>query len=251
MIHVTWPPGCYGNYVMQSIWAYSNLGNGADIIIEPTGSSHGFSKKQNGFSMDHKMEQSADIIIKPVQGHWLDYLNNQLFKAHKGDLIKNVGTIFPNYKNSLFGYWEDINAPWAMREWTSLWLYDVMSEAYKNVDGHISTKDLYTKNVFPKLINRLGLTVTVDDAIMKHNQSNWIAQQRYHNSQHQCDTWIQDILAGNNTASPCQTMLDEAYVQHCLREQGYEIRCDGLDTFPTNSSDLREIIYENSNTNNQ
>ena len=59
------------------------------------------------------------------------------------------------------------------------------------------------------------------------------------------------MLTNNNTASPCQTMLDEAYVQHCLREQGYEIRCDGLDTFPTNSSDLRELIYENSNTDNQ
>ena len=170
MIYVTWPPGCYGYYVMQSIFAYSNLSDGYQIKIESTGSSHGF-RKGNNFRKDHKMEQSADIIIEPVQGHWLDYLNNQLLKAHKGDLIKNVETIFPDYKQSLTGYWEDINAPWAMREWISLWLYDVMSVAYKHVDGHISTKDLYTKNVFPKLINRLGLTVTVDDATMKHNQS--------------------------------------------------------------------------------
>ena len=58
-------------------------------------------------------------------------------------------------------------------------------------------------------------------------------------------------ITNNNTDSPCQTLIDEAYVQHSLREQGYEIQCDGLDTFPTNSRDLREIIYENSNTNNQ
>jgi len=235
---------------MQSIFAYSNLSDGYQIKIESTGSSHGF-RKGNNFRKDHKMEQSADIIIEPVQGHWLDYLNNQLLKAHKGDLIKNVETIFPDYKQSLTGYWEDINAPWAMREWISLWLYDVMSVAYKHVDGHISTKDLYTKNVFPKLINRLGLTVTVDDATMKHNQSKWIAQQRYHNSQYQCNAWVEDILNDRNTPTPCQTILDEAYVQHCLREQGYEIRCDGLNNFPKNSSGLREIIYENSNTNNK
>jgi hypothetical protein len=249
MIHVTWPPGCYGHYVMQSIYAYSNLSNGAELKIESTGSSHGFDAKPY-FCFDHNLEESADIIIEPVQGHWLDYLNNQLLKAHKGDLIKNVETIFPDYKQSLTGYWEDINAPWAMREWISLWLYDVMSVAYKHVDGHISTKDLYTKNVFPKLINRLGLTVTVDDATMKHNQSKWIVQQRYHNSQYRCDKWIKDVIANNETDSPCQTILDEAYVQHCLRKQGYEIRCDGLDNFPKSSSELKELIYENGNTNN-
>ena len=126
-----------------------------------------------------------------------------------------------------------------------------MSIAYKHVEGHICTNDLYTENVFPRLINRLGLTIVSDDATMKHNQRSWIAQQRYHNSQHRCNAWVQDVITNNNTASPCQTLIDEAYVQHSLREQGYEIQCDGLDTFPTNSRDLREIIYENSNTNNQ
>ena len=86
---------------------------------------------------------------------------------------------------------------------------------------------------------------------MIHNQSNWITRQRYHNSQQRCNTWIQDVLSNNDTVSPCQTMLDEAYIQHCLREKGYEIRCDGLDVFPTTSRDLRELIYENCNTNNK
>ena len=250
MIYVTWPPGCYGYYVMQSIFAYSNLSTNQQIKIEPTGSSHGF-QKGNNFRMNHKMEPFADIIIEPVQGHWLDYINNQYLKVNHGDAIKNVETIFPDYKKNMADFWKDIDQPWVMREWTSFWLYDVMAESYKHVDGHLSTKDLYTKNVFPELINRLGLTVIVDDATMKHNQSNWIAQQRFHNSQYRCDAWVQDVLTNNNTASPCQTMLDEAYVQHCLREQGYEIHCDGLDIFPTNSSDLRELIYENGNTNNQ
>jgi len=252
MIYVTWPPGCYGYYVMQCIFAYSNLGNGHQVKIEADGSSHGFSSRGgNGFVMDHKMEAPADIIIEPVKGHWLDYMNNQYLKANQGDPIKNVKTIFPAYKEHMDGYWKDIDALWTIREWTSFWLYDVMHDAYKHVNGHLNTQDLYTKNVFPSLINRLGLTVTVDDATMKHNQSNWIAKQRYHNSQHRCDTWIKDILADNNTASPCQTILDEAYVQHCLRKQGYEIQCDGLDVFPTNSKDLRELIYENCDPNNK
>ena len=252
MIHVTWPPGCYGHYVMQCIYAYSNLGNGYQIQIKADGSSHSFSSKGgNGFTMDHVMDATADVIIEPVKGHWLDYINNQYLKANQGDAIKNVATIFPAYKEHMAGYWQDIDQPWTMREWTSFWLYDVMYDAYKHVDGHITTQDLYTKNVFPSLINRLGLTVMADSVTMKHNQSNWIAQQRYHNSQHKCDKWVQDILEDKDSVSPCQTVLDEAYIQHCLREQGYEIRCDGLNVFPTTSRDLRELIYANCNTNNK
>ena len=64
---------------------------------------------------------------------------------------------------------------------------------------------------------------------------------------------ILHLLTDQLEVSPAdaQTMLDEAYIQHCLREKGYEIRCDGLDVFPTTSRDLRELIYENCNTNNK
>ena len=37
MIKVAWPIGCYGSYVMQSIFAYSNLGRGK-IAIDENGS---------------------------------------------------------------------------------------------------------------------------------------------------------------------------------------------------------------------
>ena len=79
MIHVTWPPGCYGTYVMQSIYAYSNLGNGAEIKIESTGSSHGFNAKTY-FRFDHLCESTADVIVAPSAEHQLDYMNNQLVK---------------------------------------------------------------------------------------------------------------------------------------------------------------------------
>ena len=249
MIHVTWAPGCYGYYVMQSIFAYSNLSNGAELKIESTGSSHGFDANPY-FCFDHRLEETANVIIAPSLGHQLDYLNNQLVKQSNNNIIQSLQKSFPNFREKL-RKWNNITKPWALREWISFWLVDNMKEAYPNIDGHITTLDLFNENVFPNLINRLGLTLIAETATMKNNQSNWIAQQRYHNSQHRCDTWVQDTLAGNNTASPCQTILDEAYVQHCLRKQGYEILCDGLDVFPTHSRDLRELIYENCNTNNQ
>lgn len=257
MIHVTWAPGCYGNYVMQSIYAYSNLSNGAEIKIESTGSSHGFDATPY-FLFDHKLEETANVIIAPSPGHYLDYLNNQLLKQCKGNIMESLQKNFPNFIENLCKWntvtnseFVIITKPWAIREYISFWLVDNITESYPNIDGHITALDLFNKNVFPDLINRLGLTLIANTATMKNNQSNWIAQQRYHNSQYRCNAWVLDVLEDRNAESPCQTIIDEAYVQHCLREQGYEIRCNGLDIFPTNSKDLRELIYENSNTSNK
>jgi hypothetical protein len=257
MIYVTWPPGCYGHYVMQSIYAYSNLSNGAELKIESNGSSHGFDATPY-FCSDHRLDKTANVIIAPSPGHQLDYLNNQLVKQANNNIMESLQNNFPNFIENLCKWntitnseFVIITKPWAIREYISFWLVDNMKESYPNIDGHITALDLFNKNVFPNLINRLGLTLVADTATMNSNQRNWIAQQRYHNSQHRCNAWLLDILEDRNAESPCQTLLDEAYVQHCLREQGYEIRCNGLDMFPTNSKDLRELIYENSNTSNK
>ena len=249
MIHVTWQPGCYGNYVMQSIYAYSNLSNGTDIHIESTGSSHGFNIRNKFFIYDHSCSPKADVIISANCRHQLDYANNQLVKFFYNDIHNYVERSFPNYSMDSNGLWPH-GSRWATREWISFWLVDALENAYGTIEGHFDTVDLFDDNVFPALINRLGLTMAVDNATMKLNQARWVEQQRFHNSQQRCELWIQDIRYQLSSDSPCQTLLDEAYVQHRLRQQGYEIRCDGLDVFPTNSRDLRELIYENSHTNN-
>ncbi len=256
MIHVTWQPGTYGSYIMQSIYAYSNLGDSSQLIIDSNASSHDFrdsDQRRRYFIHDHECSNRADLCIVGDPTHGLDYFNNQFVKQEKSNILKIIQKSFPTEFEQKFQRWPDVTT-WATREWISFWIVNNIKAAYSILPhAHIIANDLFNNdlNIFPKIINRLGLTVTVDDATMKYNQSNWIAKQRYHNSQHRCNRWVQDIVNGINSVSPCQTILDEAYVQHCLREQGYEIRCDGLDIFPTNSSDLRELIYENRNTNNQ
>ena len=39
------------------------------------------------------------------------------------------------------------------------------------------------------------------------------------------------------------SLPSEAWIQWELRNQGFEIRCDGLDIFPTNSLHLKELLY--------
>ena len=40
------------------------------------------------------------------------------------------------------------------------------------------------------------------------------------------------------------TCLDEIMIQKMLREKGYELKCDGLNTFPPTMNELRKIIYK-------
>jgi hypothetical protein len=256
MIKISWLPGCYGSYVMQSIYAYSNLGDGK-IIIDPTGSSHSFRRSDETkkfFDHGHVWNKDIDVHVNPVAEHNLDYLNNQLVKQEKNDIISSFKRSFGDrFTNEILENWGDTSY-WVLREWASFWIIDQLLAAYiPQPTVKLTTNDLFdiNKNVFSEIINRIGLTVTTDSATMKVNQQQWIAQQRYHNSQHRCNAWVEDILNDRNTPTPCQTILDEAYVQHCLREQGYEIRCDGLNNFPKTSSELKELIYENSNTDNK
>jgi hypothetical protein len=39
-------------------------------------------------------------------------------------------------------------------------------------------------------------------------------------------------------------MASEFWIQWELRNRGFEMRCDGLDIFPTNSVQLRELLYQ-------
>jgi hypothetical protein len=189
---------------MQSIYAYSNLGNNSQLIIDSNASSHDFRDSdqcRRYFIQDHECSNRADLCIVGDPTHGLDYLNNQFTKQEKSNILKSIQISFPTEFEQKFQRWPDV-------------------------------------------------TVTAEDATMRLNQSNWMARQVYHNSQSRCNKWVQDVVEDIETVSPCQTILDEAYVQYCLREQGYEIHCDGLDIFPTNSRDLRELIYENRNTDN-
>jgi hypothetical protein len=240
---------------MQSIYAYSNLGNNSQLIIDSNASSHDFRDSdqcRRYFIQDHECSNRADLCIVGDPTHGLDYLNNQFTKQEKSNILKSIQISFPTEFEQKFQRWPDVTT-WATREWISFWIVDNIKSAYSVLPhAHIVANDLFNNdlNIFPEIINRLGLTVTAEDATMRLNQSNWMARQVYHNSQSRCNKWVQDVVEDIETVSPCQTILDEAYVQYCLREQGYEIHCDGLDIFPTNSRDLRELIYENRNTDN-
>tara|TARA_R110001592_G_scaffold20761_9_gene83918 strand:- start:6197 stop:6937 length:741 start_codon:yes stop_codon:yes gene_type:complete len=233
---------------MQSIYAYSNLSTHTDIIINPNGSSHDArdsKERKKHFTFDHLLSEHSDIIISPVKGHELDYFVNQFVKADQGNIQQFLKNIFPDK------HWND-EEDWAIREWISFWISDLLATGYKyNTNSDITTDSLFDDNedVFPHAIigciKKLGLSVNDDVNTIKTNHAVWKKQQQYHNLQKRCDKWIDDIVTtGKNITSPCLTIVDEAYVQNCLRSLGYEIRCFKLNNFPKTSDELRLLLYK-------
>ena len=110
----------------------------------------------------------------------------------------------------------------------------------------ITTNDILTdhQNTLLKIFHVLNLQSMVPESEIVSNHLNFLNAQKYVGSQRKCEQWCNDILNGITTESPCQTIFDEVYVQDRLRTQGFEIECDGLDVFPSTSSELKEIIYK-------
>lgn len=271
MIKVCYPPGCYGNYVTRSVYNYTNLriGKYKSFQFDDRGSSHGKnigseSKIQYGHLDSNNMlfdNNSSTLVILPCVDHMLDYYNNQFDKYAKKALVKYIIEQLPTteIKQKLqqgWGYsdnFDDQTPVWILREFFSLWIVDCFNNGYSvgkyyNVNSKISitTQDIFL-NFMPTLISIcdvLQLEINIDKELIIKNHTNFLNLQKYHNSQLKCHQWVNDIITGTTSASPCLTIFDESYVQHLLRESGFELQCNGLNIFPTTSTDMKKLIYK-------
>ena len=95
-----------------------------------------------------------------------------------------------------------------------------------------------------KLFENLDLPMTHQDQLDRI-ESEWLANESFTKIDQLCHDIVASVLEGRNMSwQPHQlTLLDEAYVQCLLRNKNFEIRCYGLDTFPTNSVQLKQLLY--------
>jgi hypothetical protein len=241
------------------------------VLIDDNGSSHASRDSKNlqsvitsghlneNFDKRFQMfESSNTLIVLPESEHYLDYFNNQYAKQSKKNFTAYILSIFQRSEitEKLKNYWEydqefDENVPvWIMREFISMLIVDCWQdgyniEKYKKLSGiQISTQDIFYNfiNSFLSIAEYLNLTVTVDVNTILENHSIFIKKQSYHNSQINCMQWAKDILSNNNTSNPGQTIFDEAYIQHLLKKDGFEIQCYDLNTFGKDAEAMRKII---------
>jgi hypothetical protein len=99
------------------------------------------------------------------------------------------------------------------------------------------------KNTLQTIGKHCNLTYSRSiDELLEYHSTN-ISLQKYLTQDQLCKTIVTAVMGDQDYTWDELPFTSEVWVQWELRNQGFEIRCDGLDKFPTNSIQLRELLY--------
>ena len=267
MIKLLFNPGTYGTYIASCILNYTSLAEvNEPIVFSVNGSSHSSRsvlRTNDCIMLGHQMDDVDDVDdvyvrVHHSSEHLLDYLNNQYMKQHMGEIIGFISSLMsPNEVNRKISenwQYDNINvAPrWVVREFLSYYIGELMAAfGYDNGKGvpdiRIDALELFgSDDVMHDILCRLipfGITLVVSYETILQTHHQFIALQKFHNSQIKCDEWVSAVIAGAEDGyTPIATIIDEAYAQHIFRQNGYSIKCDGLDKFPLSADSMRKVI---------
>ena len=151
--------------------------------------------------------------------------------------------------NSNYTHWSNMQV-WELREWLSifypLWIKEWVTAINYNPRGiKISTNDILnnTSNTFKKIINYCELT---EDIPVDNFATEWREKQQYVLDEYILIKQIVDCLILNRELSWRKlNIVSEAIIQQKLRSNGFEIKCWGLNEFPTDTKTLGSLLESN------
>ena len=209
--------------------------------------------------------QSVDKIIfcYPDAESVLLNMNNWIFKIFEDPWIEiwNNPVEFCVDKEELYSSWlitpgtsiKNID-PWIRREFLSFYLMPAWQSQVEWYfpDQRQSSNCLYVftknllhdfENVLTDIVDFLQLEIRqpISSLLLYHEQN--IKLQKHINQDSTCNQIIDSTLKDNFITWNPLPLPSEAWIQWQLRELGYEIRCHGLDVFPTTSVQLKELLY--------
>jgi len=205
--------------------------------------------------------QSVDqvIFLYPDTDSVLLNLNNWIDKVWYNRWIDFIGSevdykkIYKNWPIAPDTAIKDIDV-WIYREFLSMYLvpsWQSQVEWYfpdkwqSPRCRYIFVKDLLHdfENTITAIADFLKLDVQRPiSALLPYHEQN-IKLQKHIDQDKICNYIIDSILNGDFITWNALPIVSEAWIQWRLRELGYEIRCHGLDTFPTTSVQLKELLY--------
>jgi hypothetical protein len=182
---------------------------------------------------------------------------NMLFQYHKIAFGTNLqlglkifsGSNTHNIVNWNADYitWEQMK-PWEWREWFSLFYVAWIQEWQQSRDQvpeyflKIKNTDVLfdTENTIVQLFKFCSLTVKPGLAEFVQE---WQSKQQYILDEFKLlDQIIDSTITQQTLTWQPINIVSEAIVQQRLRAKGYEIKCDGLNTFPTDSQTLYNLL---------
>lgn len=150
--------------------------------------------------------------------------------------------------NKDYRHWTEMQI-WELREWLSLfyeaWVNEWIQSQYQVPDDFLKIQNIEilhnTKDTFLKIAKFCNLH---NDKPMDDFLEEWSNKQDYILSEFNTIAQILDnTLAQKEFTWAPITIIGEAIVQRRLREKNYEIRCNDLNIFPTNSESLYNLLY--------
>jgi hypothetical protein len=142
---------------------------------------------------------------------------------------------------------------WQLREMISFEhqaMVEQHNELYQPISHrqviNVSITDLVNdfQSTMINLFADLDLTMAHQDQLGRI-EAEWLADKKFTKIDQLCHDIVSAVLNGHNLSWQQHqlTLIDEAYIQYLLRQNRLELRCYGLDTFPTSSVQLKELLY--------
>ncbi len=211
-------------------------------------------KTDNVISNIKKLLTAYDkvILLYPALDDFLWSCNNKLTKIHGSADAWKVWN--KSYVQDDLSNWESTD-DWEYREFLSLWLYNQhMNETgYKDITNYENSKVFKIQisqlrddfiNTITDLSKWLQIeNVRSDDDLTKLHLD-WLQNEPYLYKDRLIKEMVDAII--NNVDIPMNecSIFDQADIQRRLRNAGYEIKCYGLNEWPSTTTQLRELIYE-------
>jgi len=207
------------------------------------------------------------IFIYPTSNNKQLVINNIFHKIWKDDWLTNE-LKHDSYEkeiflNNLYSNWNIKNGTpisdiprWIQREFLSYYYYTAWDDLYEwnfldtynSIDNvFIVTLDELLYNFKDTLLNLCDYCeiepLNLENVLELH--SKMVSLQTHYNKDVACNNYVESFL--NNTRYEFLeefSLIDEAYIQKTLRDQGIEIKCHDLNTFPTSTTELKKITFK-------
>ena len=200
------------------------------------------------------------LYVYPSRNHLLLSLNNYITKIqgnnwwnHRATTDGFLDTIYKNWPVPVGTHPDDIPV-WIRREFLSFYLIPAWFDQIKwyHVDTWsnpnacvVTTEDLLYN--FDETLNKIQKFAQLDfvkpvSSLLPIHKQNLNLQQNL-NQDALCKNIMQSVLSSVDIEWDPLPLGSEVWIQWELRNQGFEIQCNGLDTFPTSSVHLRELLY--------
>jgi hypothetical protein len=200
------------------------------------------------------------LYVYPSRDHVLLSVNNYISKTHGSNWWNHrantdgfLDTIYKSWPVSVGTPPNDIPI-WIRREFLSFYLMPTWFDQLKwyhldywnNPNACIVTTEDLLHN-FETTMNRIQQSAQlefvrpVSDLLHFHEQN--LNLQKNLTQDSLCKDIMQSVIGDSDLEWDMLPFGSEVWLQWELRNQGFEIRCNGLDTFPTNSIQLKELLY--------